>query len=265
MRILGLFANANSRRRSINGRRRPKSRLPFMEEVEARTLLSATPMMWITNPVVVETPGQRALMTFTVNLSNPSDTFAFAQFQTVDETAKAGIDYQATSGSVVFGPGQTTSTFTVTLLGGGQPSSIEEFGVKLSNPYNANIITPQGYGTISYTAAAAAPSLSFANVSMNRGLAGTSSTMTFDVKLNAPQSSPVSVTASTADWVALAGVDYEAKTEVLTFQPGQMTAQFKVTIYGSSDVQSKFFLVNLSNTTAALATPSAFGFLNYGA
>ncbi|HEU5118959.1 MAG TPA: Calx-beta domain-containing protein [Isosphaeraceae bacterium] len=264
MRILGFFADNKSRRRSHNGRRTSHTRTPLMEEMEAKTLLSATPMMWITNPVVVETPGQRALMNFTVNLSNPSDTFAFAQFQTVDDTAKSGIDYQATSGYVVFGPGQTTSTFTVTLLGGGTPSSIEQFGVQLSGAYNANVITPQGYGTISYTAAAAPPSVSVANVSVYRGDAGTSSTMTFDVKLNAPQSNPVSVTASTADWVAVAGIDYQAKTEVLTFQPGQTTAQFKVTVYGSTDLQTKFFVVNLSSAVAAISTPTAFGFLNAG-
>ncbi len=57
-------------------------------------------------------------MTFTVNMSNPSDANVAVNYTTVDGTATvANNDYQATSGTLTFTPGQVSKTVAVTVVG----------------------------------------------------------------------------------------------------------------------------------------------------
>lgn len=73
----------------------------------------------ITNPSVTEgdVPNTTTL-TFTVNLSNPSDANVGVNYATLDGTATtANNDYTATSGTLTFTPGQLSKTVAVTIIG----------------------------------------------------------------------------------------------------------------------------------------------------
>ena len=73
----------------------------------------------ITNPSVTEgdVPNTTTL-TFTVNLSNPSDANVSVNYATLDGTATtANNDYTATSGTLTFTPGQLSKTVAVTVIG----------------------------------------------------------------------------------------------------------------------------------------------------
>jgi hypothetical protein len=53
---------------------------------------------------------------------------------TADGTAHAGSDYGTTSGTIVFGPGDTTQTVTIPIINDSATEQTEAFAVNLSNP-----------------------------------------------------------------------------------------------------------------------------------
>jgi hypothetical protein len=55
-------------------------------------------------------------------------------YATTDGSAAAGSDYTAMSGTLTFGPGETTKTFAVPITNDGTHENAESFGVALSNP-----------------------------------------------------------------------------------------------------------------------------------
>jgi hypothetical protein len=87
--------------------------------------------------------------TFNVILSAPSALQVAVNYATADGTATAGSDYQATSGTLTFAPGQTSKTITVLVNGDTSVEQDETFFVNLSNPTNATIAKGQGIGVIS--------------------------------------------------------------------------------------------------------------------
>ncbi len=96
--------------------------------------------------------------TFTVSLSFASSSTCTVDFATADGTTNpatggpacgpSGTDYQTTSGTVTFSPGQTAKPVTVLVCGDLFPEADETFFVNLSNPSNATISDGQGLGTI---------------------------------------------------------------------------------------------------------------------
>jgi len=75
----------------------------------------------------------------TVRLSNPPNGQATVNYSTVDGSAKAGIDYSATSGTLTFGPGVTSQAVSIPLSGIVGTTS-RYFAVKLSGA--SNNLTP---------------------------------------------------------------------------------------------------------------------------
>jgi len=86
---------------------------------------------------------------FTVTLTAGSLVQVNVDFATANGTALAGSDYQSTSGTLTFSPGQTTKPISVNINGDISFESNEDFMVILSNPVNAVIKDGQGLGTIS--------------------------------------------------------------------------------------------------------------------
>jgi hypothetical protein len=109
----------------------------------------ALPTAGITSVVQQPGAGGTTVLVFTVTLSNPSWQTINVDFATSDGTAIAGTNYDATSGTLTFLPGQTTQTITVTVhpdAGGGVDTW---FDMGLSNPVNANCLISPTMGVIS--------------------------------------------------------------------------------------------------------------------
>jgi sugar lactone lactonase YvrE len=85
---------------------------------------------------------------FVVQLSAASTSQVKVDYTTADATAKAGTDYVATSGTLVFAPGETTKTIDVPILDDLVSDPTETFTLKLSNPVGAVIARDQAAGTI---------------------------------------------------------------------------------------------------------------------
>lgn len=129
------------------------------------------PTISISNATVTEGDLGTITATFTVNLSTTSSDTVTVEYASANNTATAGSDYTAVSGTLTFAPGQTVQTVGVNVLGDTLFEGNESFFLSLSNAVNGTISINQGVGTISDDDAAA----SIAAVSGNNQttLAGT--------------------------------------------------------------------------------------------
>jgi Calx-beta domain len=260
--LMSLRNDLKTRRSCLtNARRSATSWRPLIEEMEGRQLLSGNPLMVI-NSTTVQLEGKPTKMYFTVWMTAPSTQAVTVDYNTVNDTAVAGTNYVAKRGILTLDPGQTSKNVAVWVKSDPNPDPIL-LGVQLSNPTNATIL--QGYSLGAILPPPPQAQVSINNVEMPRGLSGTE-TMTFTVSLSTVATSPVTVTATTSNGTAIAGTDYVANSQVLTFPTGQTTEPFNVTIDGTDvPTSQKFFLVTLSNASVPIATSTGAGILDYGA
>ena len=87
--------------------------------------------------------------TFNVTLSSPQDKAVTVNYVTADGTAKAGSDYTAISGKLVFNPGETSKPVAVAVLKDSRAESPERFDVKLSGATGSPIVDDTGTALIS--------------------------------------------------------------------------------------------------------------------
>ncbi len=78
-------------------------------------------------------------MIFTIILNKPATVSCSVKYTTYDLTAKAGSDYQQTSGTLSFTKGQWLKFITVYVYGDKVVEPNEQFGVQLQNPVNVKI------------------------------------------------------------------------------------------------------------------------------
>jgi hypothetical protein len=241
------------------GRRCGRSTRPSLEAMEERTLLTA-PTIYANSASVVEHGTGSVTMPFTINLTSASAQAVTVHYQTSNLTAIAGTDYTAAAGTLTIPAGKTSATIPVTVLADMAATTNKVFDLSLSGASGATIATPKLSGTI---AMPPPPSLAIATVQEIVGTSGATTTMTFTVSLNEALTSPVTVTATTEDLTAKAGVNYAATSQVLTFAPGAVTEKFVVTIDGSTKVATDSFLVNLTAGSVSIGTAEAAGVIVY--
>ena len=196
---------------------------------------------------------------FTVSLSSAYDMPVTVNYTTTDDSAKAGTDYAATSGSVVFAPGDTSKTIPVLVSGNRTPDANKSFSVNVSTPNSyAEISKGVGVGTIIDNE----PRISIADA-YNYG----ESSFTFTVSLSAAYDQAVTVNFATANGTAIAGIDYVATSGTLTFASGETTKTVTVAVLDPTAVD-KSFSVHLSGVSAnALITnewASGYWYYDYG-
>lgn len=94
--------------------------------------------------------GKSSLFTFAVTLSVAYDQAVTMSFRTVDGTATTSdSDYVAKTGTLTFGPGETTKTITIEVKGDSKKEADETFYLDLfSNSSNSLFTKKRGIGTI---------------------------------------------------------------------------------------------------------------------
>ncbi len=85
---------------------------------------------------------------FTISLSVATSQTVTVNYATADGTANAPTDYQATSGTLSFAPGETSKTVTVSVNGDTTVEPNETFTVNLTGAVNGTIVGGVGTGTI---------------------------------------------------------------------------------------------------------------------
>lgn len=223
----------------------------------------AAPSLSINDVSVAEGDSSTTPATFTVLLSAASGFTVTVNYATADNTANAGSDYQSTSGTLTFNPGETTKPVTVLVNGDTTFEPNETFFVNLTSPINATISDVQGQGTI--TNDDAAPPVAALSIDDLPNIAegnGGTSTATFTVTLSPSSADTVKVDYATVNGSAAAGSDYQSTSGQLTFDPGDNSKTIQVTINGDTLVEpNETFTVHLSNATvgAGIGRPDGTG------
>src|SRR5262249_24704512 len=94
------------------------------------------PRLSINNVTLDEGTSRTTAFTFSAGLSEASGKTVTVNFATADGTAMAGSDYQATSGTLTFAPGDLSNTINVLVNGDTTVELDEIFSVNLTNPTN---------------------------------------------------------------------------------------------------------------------------------
>jgi hypothetical protein len=210
------------------------------------------PSISIDNQSVLEgNTGVTSIMPFNMSLSAPSGKVVTVKYQTANSTATAPADYTALNlTTLTFQPGIQSQNVNVTAKGDTLPEGDENFIVNLSVPVNATLAKSQGVGTIIDDDAL--PTISIGDITVAEPIAG-SAAATFVVSLSAPSGQPISVNYSTADGSATAGSDYQTQSGLITFNLGETTRQFSVSINSDQLVEpNETFFVNLSSPSNAV-------------
>jgi hypothetical protein len=108
----------------------------------------SSPTLTVADAVTPEGDSGTTPMSFAVTLSAPDTKPVSVSFGTADGSARAPDDYQATSGSLTFNPGETSKTVTVAVKGDTLNETDEVFSLLLSSPSNTVLGRTQAFGTI---------------------------------------------------------------------------------------------------------------------
>ncbi|NJM06296.1 hypothetical protein HC891_09015 [Candidatus Gracilibacteria bacterium] len=194
----------------------------------------------------------------TVTLSKTTTTTATVQYATSDETALAGSDYTAISGTLTFAPGESSQNITVTILSDTLIDAGETFSVTLSAPVNVSLATPSSARvTISEDQPLPIlPEVAFSAADYTSSEADGTAVLT--VTLDQTAATTATVEYATSDGTASAGSDYTPISGTLTFNPGESSKTLTITLLSDSIVEaSETFSVTLSApSNATLGPPS---------
>ena len=103
------------------------------------------------------------------------------------------------------------------------------------------------------------PTLTINDVSVTEGNAGTVDAV-FTVSLTPASGATVTVLATTANSTAVSGLDFTSNSQTLTFNPGETTKTFTVTVNGETIQESnETFFVNLTGATGGAIVGDAQG------
>jgi hypothetical protein len=200
----------------------------------------------IGNVTVTEGNSGTSVATLTVTKSGASGQTATVDFTTVDGTAKSGLDYTTTSGSLSFTAIDTSKTITVPVNGDALNEASEWLFVNLTNAANASITDAQGFAYIIDNDAA--PAISIGNDSVSESA---SAACTLLVKLSAKSGRDVTVNYATASGTA-GTADYVAKSGNVKFVAGDDAVQIKIfSRADSKDEPTEKFKVKLSGISPA--------------
>jgi hypothetical protein len=218
----------------------------------------ASPSLSIVSMVEVVQPTSGTVnASFPVTLSSVSGATVTVSYFTSNVTALSGTDYIQTTGTLTFTPGQTVQTINVPILAGSLVGPNKAFTVTLTGPTNALIAGGAGVATGTILNNSLNRFLFVDNQQGGDGSPAVPGMLTFHVTLNLPTDSlvPITVQYATSDMTAIAGVDYQAVSGILTFPTGtagQYTMAVNVPLIGDDVSEpTKQFALNLTNATNA--------------
>ena len=121
----------------------------YLNEIADQIVQPGTRTLSLDDVTVTEGDAGATTASFTVRLSAASPSAVTAGYATANQTATAGSDYQAASGTLSFAPGALTRTVDVNVLGDAAVEPDETFALNLSGAVGATLSDGQAVGTIS--------------------------------------------------------------------------------------------------------------------
>jgi len=170
-------------------------------------------------------------------------------------TATPGSDYTPTSGTLSFAEGETTKTFTVSIIDDNvYEGTSETIGLTLSGQSGDAALGSQKTATLTIQDSKRRPSIIPVSLSVPEGESGTTNAQ-FVVRLSYPSAETISANYATADLTANANSDYVAASGTLTFQPGELEKTIPLQINGDTvEEPNERFLIIFSNLVNATFT-----------
>lgn len=192
-------------------------------------------------------------VTITVNRTANTNVAASVNFATANNTATAGEDYTATSGTLNFAAGETSKTFTVTVINDIWIEADEIVNLTLSNPTaGATISSGSAALTIVSEDRKVPGSFSFSAPTYTVNENGGGITVTVNRSPNTNVSA--SVNWSLSEGTASGGHDFAPVFGTFNFLPSETSKTFVVTINNDSLVESnETFNLALSFPTVGAA------------
>ncbi|MCP4846398.1 MAG: hypothetical protein GY899_00430 [Verrucomicrobiaceae bacterium] len=211
------------------------------------------PVLVISEPSVIEgDSGLRSLL-FTITLSEAPQAgeLVSADFATSPGTATAGVDFITTTGTLVFAAGEISKTVSVSVRGDTVEEDNETLLLSLSRVSGAAVANATARGTIIdddlIINAGVGDATVFENDDSTREVAVV-------ITLDQPALSVMSVYAETRPGTAAAGMDFVPVSRKVTFNVGELSRTFAVTILGDTEVEAtESFTVALFNPAGDLA------------
>ena len=187
---------------------------------------------------------------FEISLAGQSAMPVTVEYATANGTANAQEDYEATTGTLTFDPGERSQTITVPLLDDAVHEATETFQLELSSPFGANLAHGVGTGTITDDDPVPRLTARDATASEDAG------ELTFEIVMTGESDSPATVDYATSDDTALAAADYEAISGTLTFVPGESSKTIAVPLLDDEvhEADETLFLTLASPDGATLPT-----------
>jgi len=187
--------------------------------------------------------------TITVVRTGSASSTVTVDYAASNGTGAAGEDYAATSGTLTFGSGQKTNTFTVPILNIIYVPGDKTVNLTLSNPTGGATLGSPSAAVLVIADDRPLPSLSIAGVYLAEGNSGQTD-FDFQVNLSQPSSQTITVQYWTTAGTAKPGQDYQTVNGTLTIPPGQPGGTISVPVLGDAAFETdETFTVNLTNAT----------------
>ena len=166
-----------------------------------------------------------ALATITVVRTGGSASEVTVDFSTRNGTATASSDYVVTAGTLSFGANEASRTFTVSVLNDTLVKGPRTVGLTLSNPTGGAVLGTPATAVLNIVEDDAGGVLRFSAAGYRVSEGGLA---TITILRTGGAASGVTVSFTTADGTAVAGIDYTATAGALTFGAGETTKTFGV-------------------------------------
>jgi Zn-dependent metalloprotease len=163
-----------------------------------------------------------------VTRTGPSQPTVGVSYATSNGTAIAGSDYTAASGTLTFGPGVVSRSFTVPILNDRLDEDEEQVNLSLSNPTGGIVLGAQSAAVLKIADNDAGGTLQFKSASTSVGESGLTATVT--VTRIGGSASGVTVDYASVGGSATPGEDYTAVSGTLTFGPAVRSRTFSIPI-----------------------------------
>ena len=218
-----------------------------LENVTATTLTEAfriidndgVPNIIINNASITE--GQS--VEIPVNLSNVSELDIAIDYVTTDATAKAGTDYEASSGTLLISAGETAGVISIKTIDDQLDEEDKSLTLTLSNPQNATL--SKSSIQVGIFDNDETPTVTAANKINEEG-----ETVSISFALSEESGRDISFNYATNNGTAIAGIDYTSQSSSITFAAGESIKTINVvTLDDSLDEDRENFTVSLSNPT----------------
>jgi large repetitive protein len=186
-----------------------------------------------------------AMIDIPVELFGSVDHPVTVDYATSEGTALAGKDYEATTGTLTFVPGQTTKSVSVPVLADRKTETNETLTLTISNVDGGaasgppvTVVKPDATATILDND----PKVKLGDVRVRAGNKGMGSA-NFMIKLSHASPDAVTIRFATANGSARARSDYKPVKTTITFLPGQKKQTTPVAIKGDrrNEPSERFF------------------------